>query len=70
VELGAGTEHPKKVMELRRVFTQLTGCPIKNLGAPALNHVHGLILNRCHGAQSLAASQPTILNIDLRVASL
>jgi len=53
VELGAGTEHPKKVMELRRVFTQLTGCPIKNLGAPALNHVHGLILNRCHGAQSL-----------------
>jgi len=53
VELGTGNGHPKKAMELRSVFAQLTGGPIKNLGAPALNHVHGLILNRCHGAQSL-----------------
>ena len=53
VELGTGNGHPKKAMELRRVFTQLTGNPIKNMGALALSHVHGLILDRCHGAQSL-----------------
>ena len=39
MELGTGNGHPKKVMELRRVFAQLTRGPIKNLGALALNHV-------------------------------
>jgi hypothetical protein len=33
VELTAGNEYPEKVMELRRVFAQLRGCPIKNPGS-------------------------------------
>ena len=53
VELGTGNDHRKKAMELRSVFAQLTGDPIKNLGALALSHVHGLILDRIHGAKSL-----------------
>jgi len=53
VELRAGNSDLKQVMELRRVFAQLTGGAIKNLGALALNHDHGLILDRFHGAQPL-----------------
>ena len=53
VELPAGNGHPKKVMELRSVFAQLTGNPIKSMGAMALSHVHGLILDRFYGAKSL-----------------
>ena len=36
VELPAGNGHPKEVMELRRVFAQLPGCPIKNPGSSGL----------------------------------
>ena len=39
-------------MELMTVFAQLMGGPIKTLGALALSHDHGLILDRFHGAQS------------------
>ena len=51
MELPTGNGHPKKVMELRSVFAQLTGCPIKNLGALVLSHGHGLIWDRFHRAQ-------------------
>jgi len=50
VELWVGNEHPKKVMELRRVFAQLLGNAMKCIGSFDLNKEHQVILDHPRGA--------------------
>ena len=42
VELGTGNGHAKKDMELRRVFAQLIGGPIKSATVPSRHEVECL----------------------------